>query len=257
VAQTLGYPLQNEFMSTQTRFFLMLIMLVSFAASAIAAEPTYLYQAKLVQAAPGKLLELIELQKSRLTEFRNAGEDQPLMMRHSQGDRWDLLVLIPMKSYADYYSPERVSKRKQILKESQDKFDALIAWQEDVFVYGPPLAELQKAFASSGFFHVEMFDALAGKQAELFREREMENAYLKALKRPENLIFVRDQGASWDLFTIGAYRDLKHFAESAGIPEADQEAAAKAAGFEAANRIGPYLRTLISSHHDTLAVSVK
>ena len=46
-------------------------------------------------------------------------------------------------------------------------------------------------------------------------------------------------------------------AESAGIAETEQEAAAKAAGFEAANRIGPYLRTLINSHHDTLAVSVK
>jgi len=237
------------------RFFLLLIICVSFAGSTSAA-PAYLYQAKLVQAAPGRLLELIELQKSRLTEYRNAGDDQPFMMRHSQGDRWDLLLLIPMKSYADYYSAERVSKRKR-LKESQDKLDAMIAWQEDVFVYGPPLTELQRAFASAAFFHVEMFDALAGKQAELFKEREMENVYLKALKRPENLIFVRDQGASWDLFTIGPYRDLKHFAESAGIPESDQDAAARAAGFEAANRIGPYLRTLISSHHDTLAISVK
>ncbi|PWT89249.1 MAG: hypothetical protein C5B55_11700, partial [Blastocatellia bacterium] len=222
-----------------------------------ASAPTYLYKAKLVQAAPGKLLEVIELYKSSLTEYRNGGDEQPLMMRHSQGDHWDLLLLIPMKSYADYYSPERVSKRMQILKASEDKLDALIAWQEDVFVYGPPLAELQKVFASSAFFHVEMFDALAGKKAELFKEREMENTYLKALKRPENLIFVRDQGASWDLFTIGTYRDLKHFAESAGIPETDQDAAAKVAGFEAASRIGPYLRTLISSHHDTLAVSVK
>ena len=102
-----------------------------------------------------------------------------------------------------------------------------------------------------------MFDSIGGKQTDLFKEREMENAYLKALKRPENFIFVRDQGAAWDVFTIGAYRDLKHFAESAGISEADQEAAAKAAGFEAANRIGPYLRTLIRSHHDTLAVSVR
>jgi len=240
----------------QTRFFLLLIVLALFAASTSAAAPAYLYQAKLVQAAPGKLLEVIELYKSSLTEYKNAGDEQPLMMRHSQGDHWDLLILIPMKSYADYYGPERVSKRK-MLQASHDKLDALIAWQEDVFVYGPSLAELQKAFASSAFFHVEMFDALAGKQSELFKEREMENAYLKALKRPENLIFVRDQGAAWDLFTIGAYRDLKHFAESAGIPEPDQEAAAKAAGFEAANRIGPYLRTLISSHHDTLAVSVK
>jgi hypothetical protein len=102
-----------------------------------------------------------------------------------------------------------------------------------------------------------MFHSLPGKQSQLFREREMENAYQGTLKRPENFIFVRDQGAAWDLFTIGAYRNLKHFAESADIPEADQEAAAKAAGFETASRIGPYLRTLISSHHDTLAVAIK
>jgi len=237
--------------------FLLLMIPALFAVSTRAAAPGYLYKTKLVQAAPGKLLEVIELHKASLTEYRRAGDEQPLIMRHSQGDRWDLLLLIPMKSYAEYYSPERVSKRNEILKGSYDKLDALIAWQEDVFVYGPPLAEIQKTFASSAFFHVEMFDALAGKHDELFKEREMENAYLKALKRPENLIFVRDQGASWDLFTIGPYRDLKHFAESAGIPETDQEAAAKAAGFEAANRIGPYLRTLITLHHDTLAVSVK
>ena len=239
------------------RFFLLLIILALFAVSTSASAPSYLYKTKLVQAAPGKLLDLIDLQKSSLIEYKNAGDEQPLMMRHSQGDRWDLLLLIPMKSYADYYSPDRVAKRTQVMKENREKIDALIAWQEDVLVFGPPLTELQKLFASSAFFHVEMFDALAGKQSELFREREMENAYLKALKRPENLIFARDQGASWDLFTIGAYRDLRHFAESAGIPETDQNAAAKAAGFEAANRIGPYLRTLISSHHDTLAISVK
>lgn len=245
------------FHNTKMYFFLPLIILALCAASTRAAAPSYLYKTTLVQAAPGRLLDLIELHKALLTEYRKAGDEQPLMMRHSQGDRWDLLLLIPMKSYADYYSSERVSKRQQILRESQDKLDTLIAWQEDVFVYGPPLADTQKAFASSAFFHVEMFDALSGKQHELFKEREMENVYVKALKRPENLIFVRDQGAAWDLFTIGTFRDLKHFAESAGIPEADQEAAAKAAGFEAANRIGPYLRTLISLHHDTLAVSVK
>ena len=59
-----------------------------------------------------------------------------------------------------------------------------------------------------------MLDALAGKQYELLKEREMENAYLKALKRPENLVFIRDQGASWDLFTVGTYRDLKHFGKA-------------------------------------------
>jgi hypothetical protein len=239
------------------RVLLVLITAVLLAPTTSASEPTYLYKTKLVQAAPGKLLEVIDLLKASQAGFKDAGDEQPMLMRHSQGDHWDLLVLIPMKSYADYYRAERVAKRMQALRDIQAKLGELVTWDEDVFVYGPPLADLRKAFDSSAFFHVEMFDSLAGKQSELFKEREMENAYLKALKRPENLIFVRDQGASWDLFTIGAYRDLKHFAESAGIPESDQEAAAKAAGFEAANRIGPYLRTLISSHHDTLAVSVK
>ena len=239
------------------RILLVLFVSAWFVPSASAAEPSYLYKAKLVQAAPGKLLDVIDLLKASVAGYQEAGDEQPLLMRHSQGDRWDLMVLIPMKSYSDYYTPERLAKRMRALKNMQAKLDELIGWQEDVFVYGPPVTELRKAFGSSTFFHVEMFDSLAGKEADLFKEREMENAYLKALKRPENFIFVRDQGAAWDLFTLGAYRDLKHFAESASIPEAEQEAAAKAAGFEAANRIGPYLRTLIALHHDTLAVSVK
>jgi hypothetical protein len=239
------------------RVLLMLIVSVLLAPTTNASEPTYLYKTKLVQAAPGKLLEVIDLLKASQARFKDAGDERPLLMRHSQGDHWDLLVLIPMKSYADYYSAERIAKRTQTLRDIQARLDELITWQEDVFVYGPPLADLRNALDSSAFFHVEMFDSLAGKQSDLFKEREMENAYLKALKRPENFIFVRDQGAAWDMFTIGAYRDLRHYAESAGIAEADQDAAAKAAGFEAANRIGPYLRTLIRSHHDTLAVSVR
>ena len=127
-------------MITRMHFFLLLIILALSAVSTKASPQSYLYKTKLIQAAPGKLLDLIELHKSSLAEYGRAGDEQPLMMRHSQGDRWDLLLLIPMKSYADYYNPERVSKRNQTLKESQDKLDALIAWQEDVFVYGPLLA---------------------------------------------------------------------------------------------------------------------
>ena len=104
---------------------------------------------------------------------------------------------------------------------------------------------------------MEMFVALPGKFADLYKEREMENVYSKALKQPENFIFVRDQGAAWDIFTIGVFRDLKHYAESADALPKDQEAAAKTAGFEAPSQIGPYLRRFIREHHDTLAVAVK
>jgi hypothetical protein len=239
----------------------------AFASAPQAAQPSvpattqtpYLYKVGLVQAAPGKMVELIELYKSQADALKAAGDEAPLWMRHSQGDHWDLLILWPMGSYSEYYRPERVARREQTEKASklQAKIREDIAWQEDLFAYGPALAELRKGFAAGAFFHVEMFVALPGMFGELFKEREMENAYAKALKEPENFIFVRDQGAAWNIFTIGVFRDLKHYAESADVPAKDQEAAAKAAGFEAPSQIGPYLRRFIREHHDTLAVAIK
>lgn len=220
-------------------------------------KETYLYQARFVQTAPGKLLEFIDLCKSRMPVYSAIGDEPPVWIRHSQGDQWDLMLLFPLQSYTEYYRADRVAKRKEADQKFSSKFKECVAWQEDLFVYGPPLADLRAAFAKAAFFHLEIFHALPGKQAELYREREMENAYQRGLRRPENFIFVRDQGAGWDLFTLGFYRDLKHYAESADIAEKDQEAAARAAGFEGASRIGPYLRTLIYKHHDTLAVAVK
>jgi hypothetical protein len=85
----------------------------------------------------------------------------------------------------------------------------------------------------------------------------MENAYSRAIGAPENLIFTREAGAHWDLFTVGGFRDLKHYASAADVPEAKQEEAARAAGFDSAKAIGPYLRTLIAQHHDTLAVAIR
>lgn len=238
-----------------------LVLALGLAAPPAAPAPAEsLYRASLVQAAPGKLLELIELYKSLRAAAPDSADEAPFWMRHSQGDRWDLLLLFPVGSYADYYSPQRIARREKAARASQsilEKIRDATAWQEDVFVTGPPLTEVRSRFAGAAFFHVEMFHALPGKRSDLAREREMENAYLKTLGRPTNLMFVRDQGAAWDLFTIGFYRDLKHYAESADIPEASQEAAAKAAGFESARHIGPYLRSLISSHHDTLAVAIK
>ncbi len=220
----------------------------------------YLYKASLVQAAPGRLLELIDLHKSLRAAIAEGGDETPFWMRHSQGDRWDLMLLWPIGNYPDYYASERVARREKAMRSSQsivEKIRDATARQEDVFVTGPALVEVRSRFAGAGFFHVEMFHALSSKRGDLLREREMENAYLKSLGRSQNLIFVRDQGADWDLFTVGFYRDLKHYAESADIPEARQEAAAKAAGFENAKQIGPYLRALIASHHDTLAVAIK
>lgn len=237
--------------------FLSFFALVLSPTGVHAAENNYLYKVSLVQAAPGKLPDLIDLYKQRSAALSAAGDEAPLWMRHSQGDHWDLMILTPMQSYAGFYQPERISKREKIEQASAEKFKANIAWQEDLFAYGPALADLRKAFANGAFFHVEMFVALPGMFADLYKEREMENAYAKAIKEPENFIFVRDQGAAWDIFTIGVFRDLKHYAESADVSPTDQQAAAKVAGFDAPSQIGPYLRRFIREHHDTLAVGIK
>ncbi|HKF58397.1 MAG TPA: hypothetical protein VKJ45_23340 [Blastocatellia bacterium] len=233
-------------------------LLAGTAPTGATSTPTYLYDARLVQAAPGKLLDLIDLYKARMAGIRDGGDEPPLWMRHSQGDRWDLLLLFPMGSYAEYYRPERIARRARLEpQEFRERLASDVYWQEDVFVHGPALDDLRKAFAGAGYFHVEMFQALPGRAADLYKEREMENAYLRVLREPDNFIFVRDQGAAWDVFTLGCYRNLKHYAEGSDVQAKDQEAAARAAGFEDAAHIGPYLRTLISSHHDTLAVAIK
>ncbi len=229
-------------------------------APAPATTPGYLYRTTLIQAAPGKLLEVVDLLKAGWPGSKDSGDEPPIAMRHSQGDRWDLLLLFPMGSWGEYYAPDRLARRQkagQAAIEGLVRLSGDVAWTEDVFAYGPPLEQMRAALSQAGYFHVEMFEALPGMESSLYRQREMENAYLKALDLPQNLIFVRAAGAAWDLFTIGAYRDLKHYAESADVPEAKQEAAAKAAGFDGVKSIGPYLRTLISLHHDTLATAIR
>ena len=227
--------------------------------AASAQQQRYLYRTELIQATPGKFTELVDLYKQKVALDQQVGDEPALWMRHSQGDRWDLMRLVPMRNYETYYNAARVELRDRTMKTSgiANKIHDDIAWEEDVFVYGPPLEALRKAFADGAFFHVEMFESLPDKRAELYHEREMENAYSAALGQPTNFIFVRDQGAAWDIFTIGVYRNLKHYAESSDVTPEAQAAAAKSAGFDSAADIGPYLRKFIRLHHDTLAVAVK
>src|SRR6478672_12511815 len=89
-------------------FFLALLSVTSPSAS-----PGYLYRATLVQAAPGKLLEVVDLYKAGWPGLRDSGDEPPIGMRHSQGDRWDLLLLFPMGSFAEYYSADRVARRQK------------------------------------------------------------------------------------------------------------------------------------------------
>lgn len=256
--------------TTRVGFFLALLLLLllcppppGLEAQEESWEGEHLYRVTLLRAAPGRLLDLIELLKEERDLLHDAGEPLPFWMRHTQGDQWDLMILYPMGSFHEYYDPERVAHRELYgeskgLSLGQLQFEAglLTSFREEVFVRGPGPRVLDEHFSANDFYHAEMFVALPGRRARLLEERRMENRYLRALGRPENLIFVREAGGPWDSFTLGFYRDLHHYAESADQDPAEEERAAVAAGFEGAGYIGNYLRSLILYHHDTLAVSI-
>jgi len=193
-----------------------------------------------------------------------SGDKRPFWWRHTQGDQWDLMMLYPMESYTEYYSKERMKRRTQAQAESspsqqefKKRFREAVSWYEDIFVMGPPLEIVEKVFMDTSFYHCEIFIALPGKHAELFKEREMENAFLNGIGRPQNLIFTCDQGAAWDLFTLGCYKDMRHWAASSDIRREKRQESAIKAGLEGADKIGPYMRTLILMHRDTIGVAIK
>ena len=101
-----------------------------------------------------------------------------------------------------------------------------------------------------------MFEALPGKKAELLEQRRMENAYLARTGQTTNMIFRGIAGTNIDVFTIGFHKDLQAFAADSPASSEEREAAAKAAGFKNRADISFYLRSLLSGHHDTLAVKV-
>ncbi len=209
--------------------------------------PVEAYRALFVRAAPGRLLELVQLVKARRDSAPS--QERPVLLRHSQGDHWDLVLLQPVGTLAKYFATDRTVV--------DPLWDRLVAWQEELFTSGPPAAEFRAAADRAGFFHLEIFAALAGERDSLKAERRMENNFLKAIGRPVNFVFARTAGASWDLFTLGFYRDLQHYAEPTGRAPEQEQAAARAAGFVSRESIGPYLRRFIHGHHDTIGSVVR
>lgn len=231
-----------------------LLLAVTVAVPPISGQS--LYKVSLFRAAPGALLPLIENLKDRAADYTEDAGFKPFIIRHSQGDQWDLMVYEHITSYSSYYS-EGNDLLKHFTPPYGDDFYQLISFRETIYSRGPDYDVLAKLFEQNNFFHVEMFVALPGKQQELLEQRRMENVYLREIGRGENLIFIVDQGANWDCFTLGGYRDIKHFAESADIPIELEEKAATKAGFKGVTHISPYLRSLIATHHDTLAGKVQ
>jgi hypothetical protein len=237
-------------------------MLFPASASAQELEGDYLYKVSTVRATPGSLSQLLDwivlLEGSEY--FADAGENPPFIMRHSQGDQWDLLIITPMKSWAAYYAKSAAKKRDNAAGTHADLLasrEAMIAFEEDQFAFGPPLSLFKALYDENRFFHIEMFEAAPGKADQLLEQRRMENEYLTATGQTANLIFQRAAGSDIDVFTIGFYKSLEAFATPANVSDEEKEVAAIAAGFKDRSDLSFYLRALITGHHDTLATKIE
>ena len=144
----------TEFMSVTKLLSGVLVLAASLGAGGVAAED---FVVTTLRASPGKLPALIDAVKAYRTEHRG----RVVIMRHTQGDHWDLLLLEPPP-------PIRGAE-----------FSALADFQHSFLAEtGGTFKGLQHQARENGLYHVEMFKALAGKRAALVDQRERENRYL-------------------------------------------------------------------------------
>jgi len=225
-------------------------------------EGDYLYNVAMLQAAPGHFADFMAAMEASFDLSEEAGDARPFWIRHSQGDVWDFMVIYPMGDFQSYYSADRVARRSEVWNGRRgralaDELSGLTSYTEEWYSRSVPVEDMARRFDGMGFFHVEIMAGLPGSRDQLLEERRMENNYLGNLDRQENLIFVRETGSNWDVMTLGFYESLQTYAAAAARHSAqEQDEAARDAGFEDSGQIGPYLRSLMARHHDTLAVRI-
>ena len=193
------------------------------------------YQVTLLRAAPGELGELLEYVKKQKSDV----EGNMMIMRHSQGDHWDLMLMAPFSKLEMHNYSEWVDFQHDFLVESD------VSWKE-----------LLEKDSESGLYHIEMFNAARGLHDELLQQRPMENIYYNETNRDGNVIFVTKFGSDVDNFTLGFYKDMIDFATDPVLTDKEFEAAALKAGFKSRSAIGLYLRRFLVGHNDTIATKV-
>ena len=226
-------------------------------------EGDYLYNVTTLRAAPGHFTELRSVLEESIPIHEEAGDQAPFWIRHSQGDQWDFMLIYPIGDFSSYYAADRIRSRASAWETGQgltfsERLSDLVSYREEWFARSVDVDEMTRRFEGMGLLHVEMFAGLPEKRPELLEQRRMENRYYEHLDRQQNVLFVREAGTNWDAMTIGFFEDLQAFAEAGTVHSgAQQDEAARAAGFDGIDQVGPYLRSLIDYHHDTLAVSAR
>ncbi len=173
-----------------------------------------LYKVSLLRAKPGELLNLIDLINEDITNYESFLENKPYLLRHSQGDHWDLMLIYPIDEIGVYFSESETNRRsrsKTLEKNYGDSYFDIVSYQEEAIVTGPPINDFISSFENFKLFHIEIFTSLAGKQTELLEQRLAENQFYAEIEHRPNFIFTRVFGPSWDTFKFGVYEELHVF----------------------------------------------
>jgi len=232
----------------------------STAQSALQADE--LYHVHFVKAAPGKINEMAQGYLAAPAGEENA--PAPIVLRHIQGDDWDLAVLTPLGK------DETLSAAPMSAEQQQwsNRMRGLRAQHSDTFTLGPPWAEVQRkllgqtapAAASAGtgstgtagtsgqatdkgIYTLTVYRSLPGHRDQLAAVLSK----IAALDADTTVALQHMEGAPWEFVMIQRHDSWSALGED---PPMDR---LKSQGFNSADALSLELRLHLAEHRDTIA----
>ena len=205
-----------------------------------AAPAPELYHIHMVQAAPGKLPELIETYLKGPGPRPGDPQVDPLILRHREGGDWDLVVITPVGP--DYTANAEVPPPP--VQKFNETVAGLASWHADTLAAGPAWSLVQPALlptrsAAPAVFVVSDYRALPGHRQQL---RQALDGLAQA-SPGKSVVFTHVDGAAWNFLTV------TRFDSWAAVGDTTQPA-------PAGPDVGMQLREHVALHHDTIAMYV-
>lgn len=199
-----------------------------------------LYHIHISKAAPGKLPQLIDAYKSAPAPEASEPQVTPIILRHRDGDEWDLITITPLGKQTTLTA----NAPPQAIIDYYQRVGSLSDWHNDTFVIGPSWAVVQKALVvakGEPVYVVTDYRALPGHRAQLRQVLDR-----NAQDTPgRNVLFAHVEGASWNFLDITRYDSWAELGapppQPAGGAQQDQ---------------GLAIRDHMAVHHDTIATYV-
>jgi hypothetical protein len=172
-----------------------------------------LYHVHFVKAAPGKLVEMIDAYVNAPADPQSPGP--PVILRHREGDDWNLLVLRPLGPEVTVRAAPPAAELQQFLTRTR----GMRAMHNDTFAIGPPWAEARKlvlgderaeASGTGGVYVVSVMRSLPGHRDQLQGALQK----IAAEDAGRALTLQHLEGAPWEFVTITRYDSWTAFGES-------------------------------------------